>query len=182
MRAFLTIIAGLAALGFVAKYCKDQGYDKDYHRIMRSKPLKPIAEVLEAVDAEIKKGDMFTAETIKEFDFNNVVLVNYEDEPTTEETSLKVKFEREFNQLKEVPFKLEWNNRTGYLDHAVYDDLGLKEGEMVATKCPLTFRKAIIIGTGKRNAIYFERYMPARGPYEIVHNAPRGISISSSWS
>lgn len=60
-----------------------------------------------------------------------------------------------------VAFDSKWKNATGYYDHAVTADIGLRPGEMAKFEEPLpSGRRGIIGGTRFGNTVVFERYSP----------------------
>lgn len=73
---------------------------------------------------------------------------------------------------KEVDFDPAWKNGTGYLDKAVYADLGVAPGEVRAFVDDHD-RRGVIIGTRVGNVALFERYTDDRSI--IVYNAPEEV-------
>ena len=81
---------------------------------------------------------------------------------------------------KEVPFRIEWANGTGYFDGAVKDDLGLAPGELAASSATGEDKRRIIfVGTRFGNVVIFERYTPKEDGNEnivVVVNRPSKLS------
>lgn len=82
-----------------------------------------------------------------------------------------------------VPFQVEWNNGTGYMDGAVKTPLA----QTSKSECPNTGRRLILIPTQfGGNVVVFERFKPKqeRSPV-IVSNVPgalRCILPGSEWT
>jgi hypothetical protein len=94
-------------------------------------------------------------------------------------TSYSAVFANVFNSIETaVEFSTEWKNGTGYLDHLVYEDLGIAEGKLAKTIDDMG-RRIIIVGTALGNAVIFERYTYKEdGQFVVVSNTPVAIRAS----
>jgi hypothetical protein len=78
-------------------------------------------------------------------------------------------FEAAYNEAEEIEYKAEWNNGTGYYDHAAEGNHApkLEVGQIVKAHSPYpNNRKLLIVGTELGNVVIFERYTAgAHGVY-----------------
>lgn len=91
---------------------------------------------------------------------------------------------KEFNDKFEtitnnIAFDPAWKNGTGYFDHAVEKDLGLRDGDL-GRSTDEHGRRIILIGTMFGNVVLFERFAPdqdedgERSSF-IVRNLPNHV-------
>lgn len=89
-------------------------------------------------------------------------------------------FNRFINTFKQITtviaFDPKWANGTGYLDHAVKADLGLRPGD-IAKSTDNDDRRIIFIGTRFGNVVLFERYSPTKTTlsFKVVGNYPSAL-------
>jgi hypothetical protein len=72
-----------------------------------------------------------------------------------------IRFNVAYESAEKIDFNANWNNGTGYYDHAVDGEHApkLALGQVVATKSPAkNNRRIILVGTPFGNAVMFERY------------------------
>lgn len=82
-------------------------------------------------------------------------------------------FSRAFNSCtKEIPFKKDWSNGTGYFDFAVYGEHApkLANGELVRSISP-GGRRLLIVGTRLGNLVVFDRFAEQAAGQKGDHNA-----------
>lgn len=87
------------------------------------------------------------------------------------------RFNNTFNRIATtVAFDPKWENNTGYFDHCVKTDLGLRPGD-VAKSVDQNDRRIILIGTRFGNVALFERYSPTKTTlsFKVVGNYPSAL-------
>ena len=86
-----------------------------------------------------------------------------------------------WNNVPKVEYKTEWENGTGYLDHATTDSsLNLKKDQFVATTATNSDRKVLIKGLGNGlNQVIFERYTKGHRGI-LVSNTPSGRKLKDT--
>jgi hypothetical protein len=94
-------------------------------------------------------------------------------------------FVEAYEKAEKIAFNSEWNNGTGYFDHAVEGEHApkLAVGQIVASKSPAANnRRLIIVGTATGNAVMFERYtadantLVSNVPDELYQSVGRPLS------
>jgi hypothetical protein len=96
---------------------------------------------------------------------------------------LDVEFTELYDSLKSktITFDPSWKNGTGYFDHAMHADFGLRPGEMARSFCPSSQRRIVFVGTAVGNVVLFERYTANLKdnpqPFVIVFNEPHGLGM-----
>ena len=91
---------------------------------------------------------------------------------TTQQPTAYSLFLTAWENAPKIPFKMEWKNGTGYLDHVTDDDsLGLNTNDFVGTIDDFN-RKVLIKGLGSNlQHVIFERMIEGKGGV-LVSNSP----------